>query len=95
MVALMNKEPLWEMLEEKQICDQLFHMSGHHSVCQKMKPSSVLELAAVLSIIIPAKRHLIGKSWDEVFETVWEKPEDGSYYFKRGAFGSLCIGGSS
>jgi DNA polymerase III alpha subunit len=36
-----------------------------------------------LSIIRPAKRHLIGQPWAEVAKTIWEKPTDGSYYFKK------------
>jgi hypothetical protein len=35
-----------------------------------------------LSIIRPAKRHLIGKKWSEVAETVWQTGNDG-YGFKR------------
>jgi hypothetical protein len=36
-----------------------------------------------LSVIRPAKRHLIGKTWREVAETVWERPVDDGYYFKK------------
>jgi hypothetical protein len=35
-----------------------------------------------LAIIRPAKRHLIGKKWSEVAETVWKTGNDG-YGFKR------------
>jgi len=35
-----------------------------------------------LAVIRPAKRHLIGKTWKEVAETVWDKTEDG-YSFKK------------
>jgi hypothetical protein len=48
-----------------------------------MKPTSILQLAAVLAMIRPAKRHLIGESWTTVMETIWTKPEDGEYYFKK------------
>jgi hypothetical protein len=36
-----------------------------------------------LSVIRPAKRHLIGLPWAKVAETVWERPADDSYYFKK------------
>ena len=36
-----------------------------------------------LAVIRPAKRYLIGKTWAEVEKTVWEKPTDDSYYFKK------------
>jgi DNA polymerase III alpha subunit len=48
-----------------------------------MKPQSIEQLAAVLAIIRPAKRHLLGKKWDTVMKEVWLKPTDDSYYFKK------------
>jgi len=83
LVALMNREPIWSLLEEKDFCDLVFHVTGHHGVCQQMKPDSVEKLAAVLAMIRPAKRHLIGESWDRVFDEIWKKPVDGEYYFKK------------
>ena len=80
---LMENEPIWELLTHKEFSDQLFHVAGHHTVLETMKPSTVEQLAAVLAIIRPAKRHLIGKSWNTVIKEVWNKPEDGSYYFKK------------
>lgn len=80
---LTKQEPIWELLQEKDFCDLVFHLNGHHNVCEIMKPDSVLKLAAVLSMIRPAKKHLIGRSWDEVFKEVWTKPVDNTYYFKK------------
>jgi hypothetical protein len=45
--------------------------------------NSIPRMAMFLSVIRPAKRHLIGKPWAEVAKTVWEKPADDSYYFKQ------------
>lgn len=80
---LVSREPVWELLEEKDFCDLVFHVTGHHGMCQQMKPNTVEKLAAVLAMIRPAKRHLIGETWDRVFNEVWIKPTDGSYYFKK------------
>ena len=80
--TLMNKEPMWELLETKDFCDLVFHVSGHHSLIKKLKPKNIKQLAAVLAIIRPAKRHLQDKSWEEIFQSVWTKPKDG-YYFKK------------
>ena len=51
---------------------------------QKMQDpiNSIPRLAMMLAIIRPAKKHLIGLSWKEVAETVWEKNIDG-YSFKK------------
>jgi hypothetical protein len=45
--------------------------------------NSVPRLAMFLAIIRPAKRHLIGLPWAEVAKTVWNKPADGGYFFKK------------
>tara|TARA_B100002019_G_scaffold190919_1_gene165117 strand:+ start:30 stop:596 length:567 start_codon:yes stop_codon:yes gene_type:complete len=79
---LMNKEPVWELLETKDFCDLVFHVSGHHALIKKLKPKNIQQLAAVLAIIRPAKRHLQDSDWDTIFDQVWVKPEEG-YFFKK------------
>jgi len=80
---LMNQEPLWDLLEQDDFSNLLFHVNGHGAILRQMKPKSILQLAAVLAMIRPAKRHLIGKDWTTVMTTIWTKPEDGEYYFKK------------
>jgi DNA polymerase III alpha subunit len=48
-----------------------------------MKPQSIEQLAAVLAMIRPAKRYLIGKDWTEVMADVWVKPASDEYFFKK------------
>jgi DNA polymerase III alpha subunit len=81
--TLMETEPLWDLLEQDDFSNLLFHVNGHGSILRQMKPTSILQLAAVLAMIRPAKRHLIGENWTTVMETIWTKPEDGEYYFKK------------
>lgn len=83
LTKLMETEPLWELLQHEQFVNQLFHLNGHGAILKKTCPTSVEELAAVLAMIRPAKRHLIGKSWTEIMSSIWKKPEDGEYYFKK------------
>ena len=83
MDRLVAQEPIWELLAEEEFCDLLFHMRGHHNVCKQMKPTSIEQLAAILALIRPAKRHLIGKSWNTIMRTIWDKPKDDAYYFKK------------
>lgn len=80
---LLAIEPVWELLEHEEIVSQCFHIHGHFDVVRRMKPKSLPELAAVLAMIRPAKRHLLGKDWDTVFASVWERPEDDAYFFKK------------
>jgi DNA polymerase III alpha subunit len=83
LIQLMNQTPTWELLEHKEFCDGLFQLHGHHSVCAIMKPKTVEQLAAVLAMIRPAKRYLIGKSWDTVFSEVWNPVATGEYSWKK------------
>lgn len=80
---LLNTEPIWDLLLEDEFTDGLFHVNGHGSVLRQMKPKSITELAAVLAMIRPAKRHLIGQDWNTVNKDVWVKPEGDEYYFKK------------
>jgi DNA polymerase III alpha subunit len=83
LLNLMNTEPLWDLLLQDDFTNMLFHVNGHGSILREMKPNSIEKLAAVLAMIRPAKRYLIGKDWNEVFAEVWEKPAGDEYYFKK------------
>ena len=83
LIDLMNREPLWDLLEQDDFVNLLFHVNGHGSILREMKPKTVEQLAAILAMIRPAKRHLIGKSWNEVMKEVWLKPDNDEYYFKK------------
>lgn len=83
LIQLMNAEPLWDLLLDDNFNSLLFHVNGHGGILRQMKPTSIKQLAAVLAIIRPAKRYLIGKTWDEVMKEVWTKPEGDEYFFKK------------
>ncbi len=83
LVRLMEIEPIWELLEDDSFTSLLFHVNGHGSILREMKPKNIEQLGAVLAMIRPAKRYLIGKEWTTVMKEVWTKPENGEYYFKK------------
>jgi DNA polymerase III alpha subunit len=80
---LLNKEPLWDLLEQDDFVNLLFHVNGYGSILRSVKPKTIPQLAAVLAMIRPAKRYLIGKDWTTVINEVWTKPEGDEYYFKK------------
>ena len=88
---LMEREPLWELLEHKDFVDQVFHLSGHDNLLKLLKPNSVSQLAATLAIIRPAKRHLANESWEKIMKEVWIKPTNGDYFFKKAHAVSYAI----
>ena len=83
LVHLMNQEPLWDLLQQDEFVNLLFHLNGHGDIIRKTQPTSVEQLSAVLAMIRPAKRYLIGKDWTTIMTEVWKKPETGDYYFKK------------
>jgi DNA polymerase III alpha subunit len=83
LIQLMETEPLWDLLLQDDFNNLLFHVNGHGSILREMQPISIEQLAAVLAMIRPAKRHLIGKDWLTVMKEVWTKPETNDYYFKK------------
>lgn len=80
---LLNQEPLWDLLLQEEFTNLLFHVNGHGAILKKMQPKSIEELAMVLALIRPAKRHLIGLGWSDVKKEVWQKPAGDEYYFKK------------
>lgn len=79
---LLMHEPVWELLEHKEVIEQLFHIHNHADTVIRMKPRSVEQLAMVLAVIRPGKKHLIGRTWDVIAREVWTKTDD-VYSFKR------------
>lgn len=95
LIELMQ-EPDWAKLYDPEVCAKLMHVNGHYDLLLQMPEpvDTVARLAMFLAIIRPAKRHLAGKTWKEVAETVWDKPSDDTYYFKKShsvAYANLVV----
>jgi hypothetical protein len=83
LIQLMETEPLWDLLQDDEFIQNLFHVNGHGSILRQSKPKSIEQLAAVLAMIRPAKRYLIGKDWTTIMTEVWTRPENDDYFFKK------------
>ncbi len=83
---LLKIEPLWDLLEQKEFCDLIFHVNGYHDLIARLKPRSIEQLAMFLAILRPGKKHLVPtcetKGWDSIKDEIWEKTDD-SYSFKK------------
>ena len=80
---LLATEPLWELLQQEEFVNLLFHLNGHGEILKKTCPTSVEQLGAVLAMIRPAKRYLIGKDWTTILKEIWTKPTNDEYYWKK------------
>lgn len=83
LVELM-REPNWDNLKNKDFVEKLIHLGNQYSTLRNMPEpvNSIPRLAMFLAIIRPGKKHLIGKSWQDVAKTVWAKDQTG-YTFKK------------
>lgn len=81
--TLMDTEPMWELLTYAEVTQHLYHVSNHTELLQAYKPTSIMQLAMLLAIIRPAKRHLQGLPFSEIEKTVWQKPQNNEYFFKK------------
>ena len=82
---LRNTAPPWKKLYNPDFCSQLVHVGNHYDTLIQMPEAvdSDVRLMMFLAIIRPGKKHLIGKPWKEVAETVWDKPDNDAYAFKK------------
>ena len=85
LLELMNREPDWARLYDPEFCGQLIHIGNHYDTLIQMPEAvnTIGRMAMFLAVIRPGKRHLVGRNWREVAQTVWEKPTDDVYYFKK------------
>lgn len=83
--VLMNTEPPWHRLNERDYFEKIIHIGNHYSTYTQIKGgiTNIEQMAMFLALIRPAKRHLIGRSWDEIAKEIWIRPSTDDYYFKK------------
>lgn len=78
-----SAEPDWDLFLNKEIVSELIHIRDYYGLIRQYPPKSIEDLSVLIALIRPSKKHLQGKSWDFICSQIWEKPTDGSYFFKR------------
>ena len=81
LIAL-TTDPDWEMLEVEEIVGMLAHIHSSFGIVKAIRPQSVEDLAVVLALMRPGKRHLMGKTRTEIDAEIWKPNADG-FVFKR------------
>ena len=81
---MLAQDPPWTRLwTDSSWSQQLAHVGNYTELLKQMQPDSIPRMAAFISIIRPGKSHLQGKSWTEVFDTVWDGDSSRGFVFKR------------
>lgn len=82
----LHREPKWSDLANPQIVSELPHIANHYDLVAKVSPESIEELADVLALIRPAKKHLVGeylKNPKLVRRNLYKRDPNGKHYFKK------------
>lgn len=81
---LLNMPVPWTRLQDPEFVERIVHINNHFETLQKMPEpvDSIPRMAMFLAIIRPGKRHLVGRTWRDVSETIWDTAADG-YTFKK------------
>lgn len=82
LLDLMEREPDWSLLEFQSVVDRLAHIREHSGTVRAIKPKSIEDLAVVLALVRPGKRHLIYRPRAEIDAEIWQ-PDETGYVFKK------------
>jgi len=94
---LIRLPPDWKMLKDPNVVSRLIHLSKYYDVVQQVNPQSINDLADCLALIRPSKRHMLKyytKTSMHYRNQLFAKPEEDSYYFKKGhavSYGMLIV----
>ena len=71
--TLLNTPTKWELLSDRNFCQQIVHINNHYDTLVKMPEpvNSIPRMAMFLALIRPAKRHLIGEPWQSIAQHIW------------------------
>lgn len=79
---LLEKPVDWNLFLEKKIVEQLHQLGNQFEIVDAYEPKSIDDLACIIAVIRPAKRHLLGQPYEVLHKEVWKKETDG-YSFKK------------
>lgn len=81
---MLDREPDWQRLwTDPDWSRDLVHVGNYTDLLCRMRPDSIIRMAAFISIIRPGKAHLQDRPWAEVFRSVWDGDDSRGYVFKK------------
>lgn len=89
-----RKEPDWTLLQRRDVVEQLFQIKNHFDTIQKVKPTCIEELADVIALIRPDKRHLLHdyiRNKQKVRPMLYRSQDDDKSAFRRGHSTSYAV----
>jgi DNA polymerase III alpha subunit len=87
LIDLMCRTLDWAVFEDPAFVRKLFQLSNHADLTSRLKPRSVEEIAMVLALIRPGKKHLqnrcIQQGFGSIRDEIWQQHEEDKYVFKK------------
>jgi DNA polymerase III alpha subunit len=87
LLNLMERELDWKLFEYPEFVSQLFHLGNYSELTAKLKPKSIEEIAMVLALIRPGKKHLqdrcIQYGFGSILDEIWTHEKGEAYAFKK------------
>lgn len=84
---LLDTEPPWEAFDDPYVVEQLAQIGNHFTAVKAIKPRCIEDLAVCVAIIRKGKKHLLGRSRQEIDREIWLPPavqtDDPGYAYKR------------
>ena len=94
LLRLMNSPVDWTLFEYPEFTSQLIHLGNHADLVAVLKPTSVNEIAMILALIRPGKRHLIEtckrSGFQSITNDIWTT-SDGGYAFHKSHATSYAV----
>ena len=86
LLDLMERSLDWSVFEDKEFVSKLFHLGNHSELTARLKPRSIEQLAMILALIRPGKKHLqrscIDRGFGAIEGRIWLQADD-EYVFKK------------
>ena len=83
---LLKHEPEWALLRSPSVVKQLFQLSSHFDVLNKIQPANINDLADCIALIRPGKINLLEKylnNRDYWRKVLYEQRKDDQYNYKK------------
>lgn len=82
----------WSLFTVREVVESLHQLGNSFDIVDAYEPKSVEDLACLIALIRPGKRHLMGQEWDVVRREVWVPSSDEYFYKKSHAVAfAMCI----
>lgn len=95
LTQLLTTPTMWELLEHEEVVRGLAHINNHWDLVRRLKPRSTQQLAMLLALIRPGKRHLVSqcqqRGWDSLEPEIWTQDPSQNYSFKKSHAISLSV----